>query len=105
MALNNKLKTLETRIENRRAESEPEFEVDLEELESDVKKMAEKILEYRATIPDQLKTTLDSILSTQRPNFPRIDDGSEPEPSAEHNASMSLNFLGFMKLGLINLSW
>ncbi|XWS32194.1 hypothetical protein CRYUN_Cryun23aG0139500 [Craigia yunnanensis] len=86
MALNNKLKTLETRIGNRLAESEPESEEDLEELESDVKKMAEKILEYRATIPDQLKITLDSILSTQRPNFSRIDDGSEPGPSAEHNA-------------------
>ncbi|XVE73869.1 hypothetical protein DITRI_Ditri11bG0153000 [Diplodiscus trichospermus] len=86
MALNNKLKTLETRIGNRRAESEPEFEEDLEELESDVKKMAEKILEYRATIPDQLKTTLDSILSTQRPDLPGIHDGSEPGQSTEDNA-------------------
>ena len=99
MALNNKVKTLEIRIGNRRAESNPESEEDLEELESDVKKMAEKILEYRATIPDQLKTTLDSILSTQRPNFSRIDDGSEPGPSAEHNAGRSLNFLGFVNLG------
>lgn len=90
MALNNKLKTLETRIDNRHAESEPGSEDELEELEWDVKKMAEKILEYRATIPDQLKTTLDSILSTQRPNLAGIDDGSEPGPSAEHNASRSL---------------
>ncbi|XWS35781.1 hypothetical protein CRYUN_Cryun20dG0025300 [Craigia yunnanensis] len=86
MALNNKLKTLETRIGNREAESEPEFEMDLDELESDVNKMVEKILEYRSTIPDQLKTTLASILSAQRPNFPDIDDGSEPGPSGEHNA-------------------
>ncbi|MBA0680215.1 hypothetical protein Goari_011926 [Gossypium aridum] len=86
MALNNKLKTLETRIGNGRAESEPDSEEDLEELQSDVKEMAEKILEYRATIPDQLKTTLDSILSTQRPDLPRIDDGSEPGPSAQNNA-------------------
>ncbi|XWS77037.1 hypothetical protein CRYUN_Cryun01aG0228900 [Craigia yunnanensis] len=87
MALNNELITLETRIGNRRDESEPESEEDLKELESDVKKMAEKILEYRATIPDQLKTTLDSVLSTKRPNLPRIDDGLEPGPSAEHNAN------------------
>ncbi|XP_022757333.1 uncharacterized protein LOC111304730 [Durio zibethinus] len=86
MALNNKLKTLETCFENRRVESEPESEEDLEELESDVKKLAEKILEYRSSIPDQLKTTLDSILSTHRPNIPGIDDGSEPGPSREHNA-------------------
>ncbi|MBA0554253.1 hypothetical protein Golob_013369, partial [Gossypium lobatum] len=86
MALNNKLKTLETHIGNGRAESEPDSEEDLEELQSDVKEMAEKILEYRATIPDQLKTTLDSILSTQRPDLPRIDDGSEPGPSAQNNA-------------------
>ncbi|XP_022770425.1 uncharacterized protein LOC111313861 [Durio zibethinus] len=86
MALNNILKTLETRIGNRPAESEPGSEEDLEELESDVKKMAEKILECRATIPDQLKITLDSILSPQRPNLPGIH-GSEPGPSAEHNAN------------------
>ncbi|XVF22556.1 hypothetical protein REPUB_Repub12eG0181900 [Reevesia pubescens] len=88
MALNNKLKTLETRIENRRVVSEPESEEDLKELESDVKKMAEKILEYRSTIPDQLKTTLDSILSSQRPNLSGIDDGLEPGPSREGNADL-----------------
>ncbi|XVF33340.1 hypothetical protein REPUB_Repub17cG0160100 [Reevesia pubescens] len=88
MALNNKLKTLETRINNQQAESEPESEEDLEELESDVKKMAEKVLEYRSTIPDQLKTTLDSILSSQRPDLHGIDDGSEPGPSGEHNADL-----------------
>lgn len=86
MALDNKTNTLEARIDNRGDESDPESEEDLEELESDVKKMAEKILEYRATIPDQLKTTLDSILSSQRPNLPGIDDGSEAGPSGEHNA-------------------
>ncbi|TYI14954.1 hypothetical protein ES332_A08G155800v1 [Gossypium tomentosum] len=86
MALNNKLKTLETRIGNGRAESEPDSEEDLEELQSDVKEMAEKILEYRATIPDQLKTTLDSILSALRPDLPGIDDGSDPGPSAQNNA-------------------
>ncbi|GMI98396.1 hypothetical protein like AT4G00525 [Hibiscus trionum] len=83
MALNNKHKSVETRIDNRRAESELDSEEDLEELESDVKKMVEKILEYRSTIPDQLHTTLASVLSSQRPNFP--DVGSEPGSSGELN--------------------
>ncbi|XVE77133.1 hypothetical protein DITRI_Ditri13aG0037400 [Diplodiscus trichospermus] len=86
MALNNRLKTLDTRVGNQRSESEHESEENLEELEAEVKKMAEKILEYRSTIPDQLKTTLGSILSTQRPNLPGIDGGSEPGPSGERNA-------------------
>ncbi|OMP00464.1 hypothetical protein COLO4_12704 [Corchorus olitorius] len=77
MALNN---------DNQRAELEPQSEEDLEELESEVKKMAEKILEYRANVPDQLKSTLASILSAQRPNLPGIDDGSEPGTSQEQNA-------------------
>lgn len=106
MALNNKLKTLETRIGNGRAESEPDSEEDLEELQSDVKEMAEKILEYRATIPDQLKTILDSILSTQRPDLRSIDDRPEPGPSAQNNAGRvtPLNFIRFLKLGLIIFS-
>ncbi|KAL4361234.1 hypothetical protein GQ457_04G031570 [Hibiscus cannabinus] len=83
MALNNKHKSLEARIDNRRAEPELDSEEDLEELESDVKKMAEKILEYRSTIPDQLKSTLASVLSSQRPNF--NDAGSEPGTSGVLN--------------------
>ncbi|XVF80062.1 hypothetical protein PTKIN_Ptkin15bG0040400 [Pterospermum kingtungense] len=88
MAINNKLKTLESRIINQRAESklEPESEDDLQELESDVRKMTEKILECRSAIPDQLKTTLASILSTHRPNLPGVNGGSEAGPSGENNA-------------------
>ncbi|KAE8697580.1 F-box/kelch-repeat protein SKIP4-like [Hibiscus syriacus] len=81
MALNSKQKSLETHIDNRRAEPELDSEEDLEELESDVKKMAEKILEYRSTIPDQLKATLASVLSSQRPSF--SDIVSEPGSSGE----------------------
>ncbi|KAG8477423.1 hypothetical protein CXB51_030377 [Gossypium anomalum] len=78
--------SLETRIDSRRAESEPDSEEDLEELESDVKKMAEKILEYRSAIPDQLKTTLASVLSSQAPDFSGIDEAGssgERNPDSE----------------------
>ncbi|KAL4353455.1 hypothetical protein GQ457_06G032080 [Hibiscus cannabinus] len=83
MTLNNKHKSVETRIDSRRAESELDSEEDLEEVESDVKKMAEKILEYRSTIPKQLHATLASVLSSQRPDF--SDVGSEPGSSGELN--------------------
>ncbi|KAJ0052455.1 uncharacterized protein LOC116142612 [Pistacia vera] len=89
MALNDPPKTLETRVDIRGAEcgsgeSEPEEE-DLEKLESDVKQMAQKILEYRATLPDQLKNTFASILSSQRPVLPGFESGLEPGPSRDHN--------------------
>ncbi|CAN1308748.1 hypothetical protein LINPERPRIM_LOCUS27485 [Linum perenne] len=70
---------------------EPEFEEvtveekDLEELADEVHQMATKIQEYRATLPDQLKTTLASLLSSQRPLMPNIDssEASGPGPSGE----------------------
>ncbi|CAN6704431.1 unnamed protein product [Malus baccata var. baccata] len=40
-----------------------------EELERQVQEMAKKILEYRATLPDQLKNTFASILAAHRPVF------------------------------------
>lgn len=40
-----------------------------EELERQVQEMAKKILEYRATLPDQLKNTFASILAAHRPAF------------------------------------
>ncbi|KAK4418635.1 hypothetical protein Salat_2276300 [Sesamum alatum] len=36
-------------------------------LEEQVQQMAEKLLEYRATLPDQLGSTLSSLLASQRP--------------------------------------
>ncbi|XP_065859542.1 uncharacterized protein [Euphorbia lathyris] len=96
MALNNPpTETLTTAVENSRGpeESEPvtgeeddEEEVgeqELEKLEMEAEEMAKKILEYRATLPDQLKTTLTSILSSQRPSLPDIDSGSDPGPARE----------------------
>ncbi|TQD97649.1 hypothetical protein C1H46_016756 [Malus baccata] len=46
-----------------------------EELERQVDEMAKKVLEYRATLPVQLKNTVASILAVQRPVFL---DGSGP---------------------------
>lgn len=89
--------SLETHIDSRRAESEPDSEDDLEELESDVKKMAEKILEYRSTIPDQLKATLASVLSSQAPDFSGIDEAGS---SGERNPGRSVNFLGVCEIGI-----
>ncbi|KAI9182384.1 hypothetical protein LWI28_024788 [Acer negundo] len=89
MALNDPTKTLETHVEIRSSEcgsGEPECEEEeLEKLESDVKQMAQRILEYRATLPDQLKNTFASILSAQRPALPGIEPQSEPGPSRDHN--------------------
>ncbi|XP_011023351.1 PREDICTED: uncharacterized protein LOC105124874 isoform X3 [Populus euphratica] len=66
-------------------ESEEEEAEELEQLETQVKQMAKKILEYRATLPDQLKTTLALLLSSQRPLLPDCDSGSDPGPSGELN--------------------
>ncbi|CAL8122900.1 unnamed protein product [Prunus armeniaca] len=45
--------------------------------------MAEKILEYRATLPDQLKNTFASILAAQKPVFL---NGSDPGTSRAPNS-------------------
>lgn len=66
-------------------DSEPEIDVDegdLEQLESDVRQMAKKISEYRQTLPDHLRNTLDSALSSHRPVFPNFGSGSDPLPSS-----------------------
>ncbi|KAH7522609.1 hypothetical protein FEM48_Zijuj07G0156700 [Ziziphus jujuba var. spinosa] len=57
--------------------SDPE---ELDRLEMEVKEMAQKILHYRATLPDQLKDTLVSVLAAQRPVLPH---GSDPCPSGD----------------------
>ncbi|KAK9273156.1 hypothetical protein L1049_017963 [Liquidambar formosana] len=64
--------------------SEDETELqEVEMLESQVKQMAHKILHYRKTLPDQLKTTFSSILAAQRPLLPLPESGSEPGPSGD----------------------
>ena len=79
--------TNQNQIETLRSEMDCDGDdEELEKLESDVKEMAEKILEYRTTLPDQLKNALASTLAAQRPVFSnRITDGSEPGPSGNPN--------------------
>ncbi|GAB4861779.1 hypothetical protein Ancab_037034 [Ancistrocladus abbreviatus] len=62
-------------------EDEVEQEESLEKLEEEVKEMAEKLAHYRSTFPDQLKSTLASILAAERPELPVLGDGCEPGPS------------------------
>ncbi|PQQ00787.1 uncharacterized protein Pyn_04540 [Prunus yedoensis var. nudiflora] len=68
--------------ERQGSESGPDPE-ELEMLECEVKEMAEKILEYRATLPDQLKNTFASILAAQKPDFLNVSD---PETSGAPNS-------------------
>ncbi|KAK3020383.1 hypothetical protein RJ639_046116 [Escallonia herrerae] len=57
-------------------------ESELDELEAQVKEMAQKIQRYRSTLPDQLKTTFASVLAAQRPEIvAHLDRGSDPAPS------------------------
>ncbi|KAB1207469.1 hypothetical protein CJ030_MR7G012487 [Morella rubra] len=89
MALNKNLRTTEDArnsgsgsedARNSGSGSEDEELEKLEKLESNVKEMAHKILEYRSTLPDQLRTTLASVLTAQRPVLP---DWLEPGLSGD----------------------
>lgn len=61
----------------------------VEELQAEVNEMARKILQYRTTLPDQLKYTLSSVLVARRPAvFPtHFDSGPESQsgPSNDPN--------------------
>ncbi|KAL0425988.1 UNVERIFIED_CONTAM: hypothetical protein Sradi_1133600 [Sesamum radiatum] len=67
-------------------------------LEAEVQQMAEKLLEYRATLPDQLHSTLSSLLASQRPvSLARLsveesgpEAGTPPQPDAEGGATQGL---------------
>ncbi|CAL5331628.1 unnamed protein product [Camellia sinensis] len=59
---------------------------ELEKLGAEVNQMGHRILKYRTTLPDQLKNTLVSTLSAQRPLLStHFNDGSEPGPSGNPN--------------------
>ncbi|KAE9592234.1 hypothetical protein Lal_00035262 [Lupinus albus] len=60
---------------------------DIETLESDIKQMAQKLLQYRSTLPDQLNNTLVSVLAIQRPHFPQPSLSSIP-------SALELNICG-----------
>lgn len=55
-------------------------EEELLKLEEEVEDMAQKILEFRTTLPAQLNSTVSSVLVSQRPVLPThlIDEG-DPE--------------------------
>lgn len=59
-------------------EAEEDSDSELEKLESDLKGMAHKILEYRETLPDQIKSTLVSVLDAHRPLLPQLNPGKLP---------------------------
>ncbi|KAK4266833.1 hypothetical protein QN277_023702 [Acacia crassicarpa] len=52
---------------------------ELEKLESDVKQMAQEVMERRSTLSEQLKSTLASVLAAQRPLVPEFSDIGHPE--------------------------
>ncbi|XP_076937274.1 uncharacterized protein LOC143604775 [Bidens hawaiensis] len=54
---------------------------ELEQLEEDVNLMAQKLTEFRHTLPDQLRTTLASFLSAQRPLNNIINNNPGPSSS------------------------
>ncbi|XP_011092134.1 uncharacterized protein LOC105172418 [Sesamum indicum] len=67
-------------------------------LEEEVQQMAEKLLEYRATLPDQLSSILSCLLASQRPvSLTRLaveesgpEAGKPPLPDAEAGATQGL---------------
>ncbi|KAK7374229.1 hypothetical protein VNO80_07656 [Phaseolus coccineus] len=61
---------------------EAEQNSEVEKLESDLKQMAQKIIEYRTTLPDELSSTLRSILDAHRPYLPLEQNMSREETSA-----------------------
>ncbi|MCD7460906.1 hypothetical protein HAX54_044713 [Datura stramonium] len=74
------------------SESEEERgpEEEIRELEEEVHQMAEKIVDYRTTLPGQLKTTLDSILAAQRPVLDTsFDEGPESQPGCSSDPPTS----------------
>lgn len=74
-----------------REPEDAEMGEDLEEIESEVKLMAEKILHYRNTLPEQLKNAFALLASAHRPGFPQVEHGSEPGPSGTpHQGSARL---------------
>nr|XP_025887679.1 uncharacterized protein LOC101262364 isoform X2 [Solanum lycopersicum] len=61
---------------------------ELEEIEEEVNQMAERIAEYRGTISVQLKTTVSSVLTAQRPVLgTHFDDGSESQSGSSGDLS------------------
>ncbi|GMH21712.1 hypothetical protein Nepgr_023554 [Nepenthes gracilis] len=83
------IESIRTTAEDRRIhqrDGQADEEDDLRRLEEEVKEMAQKLMHYRSTLSNHLKSTLTSILAAQRQELPLFDDGSEPEPSKDPNS-------------------
>ena len=82
---------------------------ELEELEADVKDMAQKLLHYRTTLPVQLKSTFTSILSSQRPPFLEFVSGSDLEAAGQSDSGQfgvsGSPLLLFFLFSLFFVSW
>ncbi|KZV57641.1 hypothetical protein F511_03101 [Dorcoceras hygrometricum] len=64
-----------------------EEEDEVLKLEEEVERMAEKVLEYRTSLPNQLTSTLASLLSAQRPIIPDPEVGTVSGSGSELAAS------------------
>ncbi|GFP93302.1 hypothetical protein PHJA_001474600 [Phtheirospermum japonicum] len=60
---------------------EAEKEEELLKLEEEVEQIAQKVIDYRTTLPEQLRSTLSSYLASQRPVLPTrlVNGGPDPE--------------------------
>lgn len=86
-------------------EEEGGEEEEVQKLEEEVKEMAQKILDYRTTLPDQLKSTLVSVLAAQRPVIhTHFDSGSESisGTSSDPHQGIFLGFFCFLWLGFFS---
>ncbi|KAJ4981154.1 hypothetical protein NE237_031991 [Protea cynaroides] len=70
---------LETRTSEDRGESS-ELE---DNLEVEVKQMAQRILHYRKTLPDGFKKTIASVIAAQRPLLPNLDATAQPSVTGD----------------------
>ncbi|XP_047323187.1 uncharacterized protein LOC124926907 [Impatiens glandulifera] len=82
-------------------EEEDQEEEELENLEAEVKEMAQRILEYRTTMPEQFKRALESTLSAQRPFMPAPNLLLERSAAAEPSSHGGPNEEGNEEGGLV----
>ncbi|CAL5340038.1 unnamed protein product [Camellia sinensis] len=90
----NQIQTLSSEVgHNNENENEIEEE-EVEKLEAEVKGMGEKIVEYRNSVPDQLKNALASTLVAQRPLLPtHLHHESLPQQSSAQEQALPCSTL------------
>ncbi|CAL5401010.1 hypothetical protein CsSME_00023918 [Camellia sinensis var. sinensis] len=91
----NQIQTLSSEVgHNNENENEIEEEEEVEKLEAEVKGMGEKIVEYRNSVPDQLKNALASTLVAQRPLLPtHLHHESLPQQSSAQEQTLPCSTL------------